>query len=393
MNTFISADNTLAIWAVILGFVFFAMYAERHWKWASLLGACLICLVGGMFLSTIRLVPTEAAAYDVIWAYVTPAAIPLVLLNADLRRIGRESGKMLFIFLFSCAGTMLGAFLASAIFRNMIPEVSKVAGIFTASQTGGSMNVVAMREITQISGGMYYSVYIADILTFTFTLFALTMLPSIKFLRKHYGALYPIPDGTRTMSESSEETKTSIYELGTGLALSFVIVALSVLIAGFVKGANAPAVIRVLFGEKYLVITAISVLIATLFPKQMSKIKGAQELGIYMMFTFFVAVSIEADLLQIAATGPALIAFSFVVFAGIVGIALLFGKLFKFKIEEISIAANAALGGPTTAAAAAAAKGWSELVTPAVLLGTLGYVVGNYLGTAMMYAVQSIFGV
>ena len=41
---------------------------------------------------------------------------------------------------------------------------------------------------------------------------------------------------------------------------------------------------------------------------------------------------------------------------------------------------NAAVGGPATAAAMAAARGWTRAVQPAVLTGTLGYVVGTPLG-------------
>ena len=49
-------------------------------------------------------------------------------------------------------------------------------------------------------------------------------------------------------------------------------------------------------------------------------------------------------------------------------------------IEEITVASNANIGGPTTSAAFAIAKGWHSLVVPALLVGTLGYVIGNYYG-------------
>jgi len=52
----------------------------------------------------------------------------------------------------------------------------------------------------------------------------------------------------------------------------------------------------------------------------------------------------------------------------------------KFSIEEIIIASNANVGGPTSAAAMAVSKGWTELIVPALLIGTLGYVIGNYYG-------------
>lgn len=57
-------------------------------------------------------------------------------------------------------------------------------------------------------------------------------------------------------------------------------------------------------------------------------------------------------------------------------ITMIFGKIFKFSIEEILVASNANVGGPTTAAAMAARTLKCPLF--ALLVGTLGCVIGNY---------------
>ena len=62
------------------------------------------------------------------------------------------------------------------------------------------------------------------------------------------------------------------------------------------------------------------------------------------------------------------------------GLSLILGKLFNFKIEEILLASNATavvLQRP----ALAISKGWQGLVGPILIIGTLGYVIGNYAGT------------
>ena len=391
MGSLIAEDNTLLIWTVLVVFVFLAMYAERHYRWAKAVGAALICLVGGMVLSSIGLMPSASSAYDVIWSMVTPLAVPLVLFAADLRKILKESGKMLFMFLIACCGTMLGAVIASCIFHNQIAEIWKPAAMLTGSQTGGSVNVVVMAEVWDITGSFFDAIYVADILTFTFTLFTLVMLPSIAILRKKYGTMYDKPVMDAHDLESTD-TRMDTFQIGMALATSFAIVAVSVAIANFVNAHTDVFILQQLFGQKYLIITLITVILATCFPKYFSRMPGAQELGIFFMFIFFVAVSIEADLKQVLAVGPWLILFSFVIFIGILFVTLLFGKIFKFKIEEISVAANAALGGPTTAAASAAARGYRELVTPAVLVGTLGYVIGNYFGVFIGNIVMHMFG-
>ena len=44
---------------------------------------------------------------------------------------------------------------------------------------------------------------------------------------------------------------------------------------------------------------------------------------------------------------------------------------------------NATLGGPASAAAMAASKGWDKLVLPGILVGIWGYIIGTAIGIAM----------
>ena len=56
-------------------------------------------------------------------------------------------------------------------------------------------------------------------------------------------------------------------------------------------------------------------------------------------------------------------------------------KLFQADLEDAILVSNATIGGPPTAAGMAIAMGWSKLAGPALLIGVLGYVTGNYFGT------------
>jgi len=52
----------------------------------------------------------------------------------------------------------------------------------------------------------------------------------------------------------------------------------------------------------------------------------------------------------------------------------------KFPTKHLAISSNAAIGGPTTAAAMATAKRWDDLVLPALLVGILGYATATFAG-------------
>ena len=56
------------------------------------------------------------------------------------------------------------------------------------------------------------------------------------------------------------------------------------------------------------------------------------------------------------------------------------GKLFKFELEELVLAAIVTSGGPMSGVAAAISKKWQNLIFPSLMLGIWGYVIGNYIG-------------
>ena len=52
-------------------------------------------------------------------------------------------------------------------------------------------------------------------------------------------------------------------------------------------------------------------------------------------------------------------------------------------LKKLLLVSNANIGGPTTAAAMAIAKGWKNLIGPILVVGTIGYIIGNYIGTTL----------
>lgn len=58
-------------------------------------------------------------------------------------------------------------------------------------------------------------------------------------------------------------------------------------------------------------------------------------------------------------------------------------RLWGFTRKESCLASNANIGGPTTAAGMAAAKGWRSSLVPALLIGITGYATATFVGVGM----------
>jgi uncharacterized membrane protein len=63
-------------------------------------------------------------------------------------------------------------------------------------------------------------------------------------------------------------------------------------------------------------------------------------------------------------------------------------KLFKLDVYEIIIASAANIMGPSVAAPMAASLGQKKLITPGILVGILGYVIGTFIGVSIAMALS-----
>ena len=394
MGTLISAEDTWMLWTVLALSAALSIYLEQKYKWASKITGCILATLFTLILANLNIIPTDAPVYDAVWGYVVPLAVPLLLFNANVKKIWKESGRILVIYLLSSVGTLLGGFAAFFALRNAIPKLNDIIPMFVGTYTGGSVNFIAMSQQYEVPGKTVSAALVADNLLMAIYVFVLISLPAMAIIKKLYKQPYEDALRANTADQDQNETMAAKYwgakeislkDIAFAVAIAFTIVTLSTKLAGVISSAFSGGdvvskFIGGFFGNKYLLITTFTMLIASFFPKQMSSVKGAQEIGTFLIYLFFAVIGAPASIPMIIRESPLLLVLALIVVATNMIVSLILGKIFKFSIEEIIIASNANVGGPTTAAAMAVSKGWTELIIPGLLTGTLGYVLGNYLG-------------
>ncbi|WP_077601399.1 DUF819 family protein [Oceanobacillus sojae] len=396
-ETFIQADDTITLWGIIIIWASVSIFLEQRYSWASKITGAIIALVGAMALSNFGIIPTESPVYDAVWSVIVPLAIPLLLFHVNIKKIWKESSRLLLIFLLSSIGTVAGTIVAFFTLRNYIPLLDQLSGIFSATYIGGGVNFAAMSAKFDTPGEIISAAVVADNLMMALLFIILMMVPAVNFIRKRY----PTPhmeeveqnqsvDDNKTLSESFWKRKeVSLKDMALSIGTAFLLVVVSLKIAQFFagiipSGENASFfnnLLNGIIGDQYLVLTTLTFIALGVFPNYFSNLNGSQEIGTYLIHIFFVVIGIPASITLIIQTAPLLLVFAFIIVAINLILSLLFGKLFRMSLEEILLASNANIGGPTTAAAFAIAKGWRQLVGPILIVGTLGYIVGNYIGT------------
>ncbi|MBT8386137.1 MAG: DUF819 family protein, partial [Ignavibacteria bacterium] len=150
-SSLISPDQHWLLWAILFIAAAFGLWAEKT-KWGLKVSAVVITILATFILSNLSIIPTAAVSYDVVWAYLVPIAIPLLLFKADLRKIIKEAGPTLIAFAFGAIGTVLGTIISFNLIT-LGEEGWKLAGIFCSTYIGGSMNFVASAEALHLVTG------------------------------------------------------------------------------------------------------------------------------------------------------------------------------------------------------------------------------------------------
>jgi uncharacterized membrane protein len=390
-HTLIHPDNFWVIWTVIIGSTAMSIYLEQHYEWAAKLTGPLLALLFAMMLSNLKIMPVavkseiRVPSYEFLETVLVPVAISLLLLKADIRKIFQESGRLFLNFHLSALGTFTGVFLGAFIFRGLIPQIDRLGGVLAGSYTGGAINLFALKEVFKPSEYLISSLLIADNLIMALFFLLYISLPGVGFVRKRFPTPGPAVSGEKNMNRSNaarfwNKKEISLLDIGVSVGIAFAIAAFSTIFSEFMKTAALNPFLKGILSQRFLVIAAVSVCVATLFQKNLEKVNGTEEIGTFFIYMFFFYVGIPSNLGMIVKKAPWIIVFCFFVASINLIFALVLGKVFKSNLEEITIACNANLGGPASAAALAVARGRTDLFLPSVLIGLWGYVVGNYIG-------------
>ena len=107
-----------------------------------------------------------------------------------------------------------------------------------------------------------------------------------------------------------------------------------------------------------------------------------------MMYIFLAAIGAATNMADILHIGPAVLGFYLVILFFHLIFLVALAKIFKLDIYEVMISSAANVMGPSVAAPMAASLGQKKLITPGILVGILGYVIGTFIGVSIALALS-----
>lgn len=376
----IGADQDFALWAVLIGLAGFGFWSERY-PWGRKYSGVMMLITAAIVLSNLKIIPTVAPAYDAVWDYLVPIAIPLLLFEADLKRIVSESGPTLLAFVIGGAAVVAGVIVGVALL-DLGPSEAELAGIFTGTYIGGGLNFAAVAEASGMQEGSLLSAALAaDNVVTNLHFLLIVFLPGIAWVAARYPSQH-----IANAAMAADQVQPDIHRVANldiagllfAIALAFGLAALGQILADAL-GKPQYAI---------LATTALTLLVATFLPQVVRRLSGHSAAGNVMMFIFLASVGATADVWKLIEIGPVLFVFAMIII--IVHMVILFGigKVLRLDLAELAMASAVCIGGPSSAAALASAKGWKDLLIPGVLAGSFGYAIGSFIGVSVLEWLQ-----
>lgn len=384
MNSIIAADNHLVLFFFVTGAAAFGIYSE-HKKWFGKLSGILVTMISMSILSMLGLIPVasnpnvKVEVYDLVFTYFIPISIPLLLFSSNISKIIKESGKLLVAYILGAIGIVLGSLIAYSLF-DLGQYSGYTAGVIVATLIGGSVNFITTAEILNFSSNPLFTATIAvdNFVANLYTLF-MFLVPSLAFLMRFF--VKPKKENSILATDKKEKEKYPITmeRIAVSIFIAALIAGSGSLIAPYLQNLiNTPLNLSI------LVITVLSIAVANIFPKSLKALEDtAFSIGLWMMYVFLAVIGAATNMQDIFGIGLNLLWFYLTIMLFHFVFMLSLAKLFKLDVYEVVISSAANIMGPSVAAPMAASMGQKNLVTPGILVGILGYVIGTFIGISI----------
>ncbi|QDU66840.1 DUF819 domain-containing protein [Engelhardtia mirabilis] len=379
-----SFEGTVPVLAVLCGAIVLSEWLVRR-TFLRHVGTALLVIVVTAVLANLRIVPTYGNGtplYDALFGEVIALAIFWLLLRVELRQVLRAGPAMLGLFAVGSIGIALGVTVAMWAVGGTATFGEHGAGLgamFVGTYTGGSLNFNTLATIYRVmdDGALYAGAAVVDSLMTTVWMVVGVLLPRMLGGRGGKVAEALDTDGSSGPDLGLDDDSEQLHPIDLGLALGLGLGALAAS-----RAISLQLDVRdIVHLHPNLILTLIALLLAQV--PAIGRIKGTRVLGMFAVYLFLATIGALCDLNALASLGalaPQMLLFVSITLA-VHGV-LVFGaaRLFGIAPELASVASQAGVGGGSSALALARSLGRSDLVLPAILVGSLGTATGTFLG-------------
>ncbi len=349
-------------------------------KFFKYLPAPLWCYFIPTLLSTFGIIPSISPLYVWMSRIVLPACLILLLVGTDLPAILSLSPRAIAAMAAGSAGIFLGGILTFTIYQKQIPELWRGWACLSASWTGGSANMLSVREILQTPATLFSSLVIVDTaIAYSWMAFLVYLSRYEKSIDAHFGAVPLFAKEAEIVineAHTDESGSSVIFKAALLLMASLSIAAIFWKTSGIL-----PQKGDVLNRFTWLILLSTAFpLILSLTPASKVEAWGATKTGNFLLYVLLTSIGAKADLHTLK-DAPMLIALGYL-WAAVHGLTLYaYGKITRTPMAILAAASQANIGGTVSTPLVASVYD-ARLAPMGLILAVLGNIYGTYFALA-----------
>lgn len=376
--------DPVALTAFLFALIAWSRWLEHAVPAVQKISSAVVCTLLGIALSNLGVIPHASPAYEAVNTYAVPYAIVLVILGSDLGELRRAGRAMVGAFAAAAAGSVAGSLAAACLFATWLgADTWKIAGQFAGSFVGGGMNFVAVGRGLDTEPSLFAAASVVN---------NLSTVPWMLAQMALFGLLAPFYRAGHGAGDAAEAERVSARVRDQWSHVDLSISAMAVLAALPLAIMWASTRLSPLLPGFPLVLWQTTLALLAAQVPAVRRVPGATVLSYFALHLFFVVIGTGSVISELAASGGPLLAFMLTVVACHAMVAYGAGWLAGADLATVTVASQAAVGGPGSALALAMSMRWPSLVTPGIIVGIFGYAAGNYVGFACAYAARTLLG-
>jgi len=377
-------SHPLLIVLVLAAIEALVLHLSRHERTARLfdyLPAVFWIYFLPMVAATSGLLATASPVYGLITTWLLPASLVLLLLPVDLAAILRLGPTALAMFFIGAVGIVAGTVLSFALFKPLVgAQFWSGFGALSASWTGGSANMIAVKEALAVPDVVFAPMVIVDTVVPYLWMGCMIALVGLqqafdRWTRADRAVL------DRLGERAAEHLATSVgRRTPAGIA-----VALAVAAAGsggaHLAARHLPRLGEAVTGYTWtiMLVTLVGILLS-LTPVRRLERSGASRTGYDLLYFVLTAIGAMASVASIG-SALVLIAAGLLIVAVHAVVTLAGARLLRAPMFLAAAASQANIGGVASAPVVAEVY-HPGLSSVGLLLAILGNIVGTWLGIA-----------
>ena len=392
---------------ILYALIFIFMPAVVLWmckkvNFLGKIGPILILYIIGVLLGQIPGLNNEAtfALKDKITTIMIPLALPMMLFGCQFNfKDMKGVGKSLLAGLIAVIVATVTGYL---IFGGKMADGPKVAGLLVGCETGGTINMAALKMALNFPEERYVLLNSYDMLI-CFLYFVFLLSIGIKWFRKVLPHAEPAKQegadyntGEAVMEENNYRGRWSARGIGQifkillavicCLLVSVLIVALVGIVIALIHG--DPITLKTVTGSfgagwfmPVFILALTTAAIAASFLKPVRKLNYSYNIGLYLIYIFSIAVASMADVTKLN-FGQELYTLLFLVciIFGSLLLQFLLSILLKIEADMMIVTSVSLINSPPFVPMMTSAMNNRKVLVPGITVGIIGFAVGNYLG-------------